>query len=102
MRRYRSLLNEFQTRFSARPPSLLERAGLWAWLGAALEHHNRLLNSGWAGGFEGRRTEILTSPNSRQRCAFAARRNQRAGTECRRAPGMFARTRLALFGNIYC
>ena len=59
MRRYPSLLNEFQTRISARPPPLLERAGLWAWLGAALEHHNRPLNSGWVGGFEGRRTEIL-------------------------------------------
>ena len=63
MRRYRVVLNEFQTRVSLRPPSLLEQAGLWAWLGAALEHHNRLLNSGWAGGFGVRRTEILTSPS---------------------------------------
>ena len=62
MRRYRVVLIEFQNRVSLRPPSLLEQAGLWAWLGAALEHHNRLLNSGWAGGFEGRRTEIQTSP----------------------------------------
>ena len=91
MRRYPSLLNEFQTRFSARPPFLLERAGLWAWLGAALEHHKPPAQLRLGGRVRGASHRDLESLNSRQGAPFAVRRDMCAGTECRRTPGMHVR-----------
>ena len=89
MRRYPSLLKLFA--FALRVPRFcLSRQDCGRGWAQPSNITIRLLNHGWAGGFEGRRTEISEKANTRNEAsAPSSRGDQRGGTERRRALGMY-------------